>query len=109
MKRGEIRHHGATPEIKQTADFPCTVWDLQHQATPRGTRRNRFGRAPKRKAVRSNRAGDARKNLGTQTERGGVLLYINGVYGYRIPMSMKNRVSWQFPHSRCGKSVKKDF
>lgn len=28
---------------------------------------------------------------------------INGVYGYRTPMSMKNRDTWDFAHRYCGK------
>ena len=28
---------------------------------------------------------------------------INGVYGYRTKMSMKNKETWQFAHNYCGK------
>ena len=28
---------------------------------------------------------------------------INGVWGYRTPMSMKNRDTWDFAHRYCGK------
>lgn len=28
---------------------------------------------------------------------------INGIYGYRTKMSMKNKETWQFAHNYCGK------
>lgn len=28
---------------------------------------------------------------------------INGIYGYRTSMSMKNRETWEFAHQYCGK------
>lgn len=28
---------------------------------------------------------------------------INAVFGYRTPMSMKNRDTWEFAHKHCGK------
>ncbi len=28
---------------------------------------------------------------------------INGAYGYRTPMSMKNRDTWEFAHQVCGR------
>lgn len=28
---------------------------------------------------------------------------INGTYGYRTPMSMKNRDTWEFAHQVCGR------
>lgn len=27
---------------------------------------------------------------------------INGIFGYRTPMSMKNKDTWQFAHNYCG-------
>lgn len=28
---------------------------------------------------------------------------INGIYGYRTAMSMKNKMTWEFAHKYCGK------
>ncbi|WP_394980388.1 SdpI family protein [Candidatus Allofournierella excrementavium] len=40
--------------------------------------------------------------FGRYFEKGGPK-EINGVFGYRTPMSMKNKDTWEFAHKHCGR------